>query len=318
MIIRDADIALKGGRIAASWVAGECCDYLHLTEPFLYLVLMHLGVGGKFFGLLNASAMSFFRICTQEVRVAPRPAAPEPGGPDVDSLAERTFLILLSFVFNLEDLKKQNVIDWRTIIDFLIRPPPIPWQGNGAPRSPTSIDDIVAHVQNLQGVPTDKGVIPLFPRTGFPVSPPLFRAALQKLKALILHLPEDPAVPLYCYSPIPALSQVVLTPSPLEVDWIFCPPPPVVEDLPVGATTEAVKQRFAEFLSVVSDKVTDFFFAPPAEGARSRGTLFGFMKEIPPEAPDMFLFREREAKEHLQEYCAFVRTRLELALDILE
>jgi hypothetical protein len=59
---------------ATSWVGVDRYSDLHLTEPFVYGALTHLGIGANFLGLMDASSLAFFRICT---RKRPRQATAE-------------------------------------------------------------------------------------------------------------------------------------------------------------------------------------------------------------------------------------------------
>jgi hypothetical protein len=304
-IIGRPDISIDRSRIAASWVAGDNYNYLHLSEPFMYLVLMHLGIGANFIGLLDVSTLGFFRICTQEVASDPVLAARS----RAETLEDRAFVVLLSYLFNLEDLKGQNLIDWRVVIDFLVRPA----MPDG--RTALTADEVLQVVFELQK--NSKGN-KLFGEGKFEDFKTHFPAGLWKLRALIWNLPATLTLPLYCYTAIPEFAPLVNHPDPSSLDWLFSQPPPRSLECGPECTDEACIAKLSACLDFLVDGLVRFFFDPPAEGLPSRGALFGFRKHLPSVQRDMLLFREQRAIQNLRDYSEVVKQRLRLLLAMTE
>jgi hypothetical protein len=212
-------------------------------------------------------------------------------------------------VFNLEDLKGQNVIDWRIIIDFLVH------GVKPEKRTTLTADELLHVVWRLQ---KDSNGTQLLHQDELPYFKPYFAAGLRKLKALIMNLPERPTIPLYCYTPIPELAAAVLTPGRTRLNWLFARPPPLSFDSDLDPSDSAVKDRLSDFLSALSQGMIKFFFDPPAKGVPSRGHLFGFLKELPAEAVGMFLFLDAQAEKNLTDYCDLINRRMALVLEMTE
>jgi hypothetical protein len=275
-------------------------NWLDLGEPFVYLVLMHLGIGANFLGLLDASSIGFFRICTQQVVSDQALASRKPA----ETFEDRAFLVLISYLFNLKDLKKANVIDWRVIIDFLVD------FVESEPAEKITASEILKIVAVLQ---EEANWEPLFSRGEEGQLAEQFPVALRKLRTLIKGLPETPRIPLYCFTPVTKLAPLVNRP-PRGLDWLFTPPRQVPTEWDPEYTDEACIERLTEYLRILADALIDFFFVRPRDDLPSRGQLFGFRETLPPEAADMVIFLEEQVKTNLRMYCGVVARRLSLLL----
>jgi hypothetical protein len=293
------EIKLRRDILAQAWVTGKEDQYLSLLEPFTYIMLMHLGVAPKVIGLLDASSVGFFRFCTQEAVMEDALDR----RPREETLDDRALILLFSYLFDLQDLKHLNVINWRWIIDFLV-------DCNVETEVPESatVDHILHLVGELQ---KDSQIDPLIPYNKSENVPLAQRLpdAIKTLRALIKNLPETPAVPLYCYTPIPELASAVNAP-PAGLDWLFDPPREVSREWDPAFTAEDCINRFTLFVNRLAGGVIDFFFSPPPDGGRSRGELFGFRKTLPEVAAESVHFLEAQAVANLWHYCTVIIGRL--------
>jgi hypothetical protein len=256
---------------------------------------MHLRVGPKFFGLFDASTIGFFRICTQHVESDPELAK----RPHAETFRDRAFLCVIAYIFSLGDLKKANVIDWRTIIDFLVNRKGTQ-QGTLTPKILLE----AVHTLSLDSGPAGKELIDRPEIDGIAKYLP---EAVEALKAVVAIIPDRPIAPLYCYTSIEKLQALVSTPHLFH--WIFEKPAPFRRDVDYVKT-------FETSIRALETAFVNFFFEQRNPDVPSRATLFGFLKQLPPDTDTMEQFLEEQSKLNLKNYCDEIIKRFKLVLEM--